>query len=212
MIDWVSHNMTLISLWAGALATLAIFSVLYKENAAYRLVEHIFIGAAAGYYVVVTWKNVLKPQWWDQITAGHWYWIFALVTGGMFYFIYSQRQAWISKLLFGALLGMVAGMAFKGFAGLTIDWIRESFKPVAGVPVSTAANNLIFILVLLSVMAYFFFSFEHRTPARRVPANIGRWVLMFAFGAMFGSTVMARMSLLIGRVYFLLHDWMHLAR
>jgi uracil permease len=30
--------------------------------------------------------------------------------------------------------------------------------------------------------------------------------------AMFGATVMARMSLLIGRIYFLLHDWLHLAK
>jgi len=30
---------------------------------------------------------------------------------------------------------------------------------------------------------------------------------MFAFGAMFGSTVMARMSLFIGRLDFLLTDW-----
>jgi hypothetical protein len=35
---------------------------------------------------------------------------------------------------------------------------------------------------------------------------------MFAFGAIFGSTIMARMSLLIGRVYFLLHDWLNIAQ
>jgi hypothetical protein len=31
---------------------------------------------------------------------------------------------------------------------------------------------------------------------------------MFAFGAIFGSTIMTRMALLIDRVYFLLHDWL----
>jgi hypothetical protein len=33
-------------------------------------------------------------------------------------------------------------------------------------------------------------------------------MLMLGFGAMFGATVMARMSLLIGRMWFLLHDWL----
>ena len=31
---------------------------------------------------------------------------------------------------------------------------------------------------------------------------------MIAFGASFGYTVMARVSLLIGRIQFLLHDWL----
>jgi len=41
-------------------------------------------------------------------------------------------------------------------------------------------------------------------------ARIGRMFLMIAFGASFGYTVMARISLLIGRFYFLLGDWLRL--
>ncbi len=205
--------MTIIGIWLAALGTLAIYSILYKENPAYRMAEHIFIGASAGYGAYITWVQVLKPMWWDKITSGQWYWIFALIGGSMFYFIYSQRHGWISRLIFGALLGLIAGNAFKGFAGVNIDRIYASFKPVYGhgMSVSQSLNNVLFILVLLTVMAYFFFSFEHKGTIRRVPSSIGRWVLMFAFGAMFGATVMARMSLLIGRIYFLLHDWLHIA-
>jgi hypothetical protein len=35
---------------------------------------------------------------------------------------------------------------------------------------------------------------------------------MLGFGASFGYTVMARLSLLIGRVQFLLTDWIHLIK
>jgi hypothetical protein len=35
---------------------------------------------------------------------------------------------------------------------------------------------------------------------------------MITFGAAFGYTVMGRMSLLIGRLDFLLADWLHLIR
>jgi hypothetical protein len=38
-------------------------------------------------------------------------------------------------------------------------------------------------------------------------SKFGRYTLMVAFGALFGSTIMARMSLLIGRMYFLIHDF-----
>ena len=203
-----------IGIWIAAIGTLAIYSVLYKENPAYRLAEHIFIGAAAGYGIYVTWVELLKPSWWDRIVQGEWYWIFALLAGSMFYFIYSKKYVWISRIIFGALLGLISGLAFKGFAGINIDRIHASFKPVYGhgMAIGQIANNVLFLIILMAVMSYFFFSFEHRTPARRIPASMGRWFLMFAFGAMFGSTVMARMSLLIGRMYFLLHDWLHVAR
>jgi hypothetical protein len=36
--------------------------------------------------------------------------------------------------------------------------------------------------------------------------------VMVAFGANFGYTVMARISLLIGRFYFLFHDWLPVIR
>lgn len=216
MFNWLpnSHITVTVGIWLAAIGTLAIYSMLYKENPAYRLAEHVFIGAAAGYGVYMTWAQILKPLWWDRITSGQWYWVFALVAGSMFYFIYSQRHVWISRIIFGALLGLIAGSAFKGFAGVNIDRIYASFKPVIGngLSLGQALNNLLFIVILLTVMAYFFFSFEHKNRITSAPSKIGRWVLMFAFGAMFGSTVMARMSLLIGRVYFLLSDWLHIIR
>lgn len=198
----------------AAIGTLAIYSILYKENPAYRLAEHIFIGAATGYGVYITWAQILKPLWWDRITSGQWYWVFALVGGSMFYFIYSRRYVWISRLIFGALLGLISGTVFKGFAGTNIDRIYASFKPLygPGMNVGQFLNNILFVVILLTVMAYFFFSFEHKNAVTRAPATLGRWFLMFAFGAMFGSTVMARMSLLIGRVYFLLGGWLHIVR
>lgn len=216
MFNWLSDsNITnTVGIWLAAIGTLAIYSLLYKENPAYRLAEHVFIGAAAGYGVYLTWAQILKPLWWDRITSGQWYWVFALVAGSMFYFIYSQRHVWISRIIFGALLGLLAGSAFKGFAGINIDRIYASFKPVygAGMGVGEILNNILFVVILFTVMAYFFFSFEHKNKITSAPAKTGRWVLMFAFGAMFGSTVMARMSLLIGRVYFLLGDWLHIIR
>ncbi len=36
--------------------------------------------------------------------------------------------------------------------------------------------------------------------------TIGRYLMLIAFGAAFGNTVMTRMNLLIGRLIFLLRD------
>ena len=71
-------------------------------------------------------------------------------------------------------------------------------------------NNALFLAIVVSVLVYFLFAFEQRNRAVRGTAQFGRWVLMFSFGAIFGSTIMTRMALLIDRMYFLFHDWLRL--
>ncbi|HKR80462.1 MAG TPA: hypothetical protein VJR69_12225 [Nitrospira sp.] len=60
-------------------------------------------------------------------------------------------------------------------------------------------NSFIVLLGVGCVLFYFFFSIEHSGPGK-VVARTGIYFLMIAFGAAFGYTVMARMSLLIGRL------------
>lgn len=65
------------------------------------------------------------------------------------------------------------------------------------------------LIGVCAVLVYFFFSVEHAGTIGAV-ARVGIWFLMVAFGASFGFTIMARISLLIGRMQFLLGDWLHL--
>lgn len=207
----VSENQMALQLWVGAICTFAILSLLYKENPYYRLFEHIFIGLAMGQTIFITWAEVLKPAWWDRMVgAGQWWWALTVPAGAMFYFIYSKKHVWISRIIFGFFMGLAAGLAFQAFANVYIPMIRGSFKPIIpapGIGLGLAISNLVFVVILITVMAYFFFSVDHKAPAMRKTASLGRWFLMFAFGALFGSTVMARMSLFIGRMDFILTDW-----
>ena len=58
------------------------------------------------------------------------------------------------------------------------------------------------------MLIYFFFSKEQDAVTRRV-ARLGIWFLMISFGAAFGFTVMGRVALLIGRLNFLILDWIY---
>ena len=49
-------------------------------------------------------------------------------------------------------------------------------------------------------------SFRENQVLKYIP-EVGKIVMMFAFGASFGNATMGRLSLLIGRVSFLLKDW-----
>ena len=68
-------------------------------------------------------------------------------------------------------------------------------------------NNTIFVVILLLVLNYFFFTFGKEGSIQSRTATWGRPLLMVCFGAFFGSTVMARLALLVERVQFIVRDW-----
>lgn len=90
---------------------------------------------------------------------------------------------------------------------LYVDWMG---KP-ALIEFGTFFGKLVVLLGTIAALIYFFFSKEHR-GAFGTAAKLGTWILMITFGASFGYTVMSRMSLLIGRVDFLLTDWLKLIK
>jgi hypothetical protein len=211
----------LIVVWFGALCTLGIYSILNRENKVFRFFEHLYIGLATGYTIYITWNDALKPRWWEPMAQkGQWWWAFALPAGLLFYMVYSKKHAWMSRLIFGIFFGAAAGQTFQGLAADLFPLVRSAVNvplvnpPEAHAPgaygfspVSAVLNNALFIIILVSVMTYFFFSFEQKSRAVQGVSRFGRYILMFAFGSIFGSTIMARLSLLIGRLYFLIHDW-----
>jgi hypothetical protein len=56
-------------------------------------------------------------------------------------------------------------------------------------------------------LAYFFFSARHEGVLGGF-SKVGIWVLMIGFGASFSYTILSRVYLLIGRLVFLLRDWL----
>lgn len=218
-----------LTIFIGGIATLAVFSFLIRENPFYRFFEHLYIGIAAGLGIVVGTKNFLWPKilmpmlgldiviFPDGTTSKPYdprllLFIFPMAFGLLYYFIYSKRHGWIVKLPIGFALGASAGLAFKGFFNEMMPQIFGSFKPLIvldGTSIDWAGSlsNIFFIFTLLSVMYYFFFSFKPRFVVLEKFSLSGRWLLMICFGAFFGSTVMARLALLVERLQFLLNDW-----
>jgi hypothetical protein len=70
---------------------------------------------------------------------------------------------------------------------------------------------VVILIGVISTLIYFFFSRE-RKGIIKPTASLGVIFIMLGFGASFGYTVMARISLLIGRLQFLLGDWLGIIR
>ena len=222
-----------IGLTLGALLTLGVFSFLYRENKISRICEHIFLGVSGALAIVVVWEQVLLLKWWQPmykgfaglgshrtlasvglIVAG----LLAIMLGACWYFIFSRKYMWLARLVMGVVIGATAGLSFKLTFEAQMPQITESVKRSlyavkpdgAGIQrfdPSSTINNIVFVAILLSVMVYFFFSFEQKSTAVRGVSRFGRWCLMITFGTYFGNTVMARMSLFIERFQFLTEKW-----
>jgi len=65
---------------------------------------------------------------------------------------------------------------------------------------------LVILVGVITVLFYFFYSIEHKKILKGV-AKTGIIFQMLFFGAAFGYTVMGRVSLAIGRMRFLIIDW-----
>jgi hypothetical protein len=216
------HVSTDIGVWIAALLTLGIFSFLYKDNPVYKFCEHLFVGVSAGYWVVLTYFSVVRPNLLDPLWQGFhqsppgastWFLLIPLVLGVMLFSRFFPRGDWLSRWPIALILGVYPALRITGFAqGDFVEQLHGTILPFWGTPTFwDAVNNVILVVGLLTTLVFFFFSKEH-TGAFGATAKVGVYFLMVSFGASYGYTVMARISLLIGRVMFLLQNWLGLVR
>lgn len=227
-----------LKLTMGVLATVGLYSILYRENKFYRFWEHVFLGLAAGWAMVALWTETLYENWWLKITGrlgeggapdqpGYWLWILLLPLGLMGYFVVSKKHSWVSRIPIGIIIGLWSGQQIEVWWRRYGPQMLNSMKPVIPttwermtvpgtlpegaidhVYPTEALSNLVFVCTLIAVMSYFIFSVDFRHSMTRRLATSGRYLLMIGFGAIFGSTVMMRFTLLIDRMYFVWIEWL----
>lgn len=200
--------------WIAAILTLAVFSFLYRENPFYRFAEHLFVGVSNGYAITFYWHRILVPYLFTPLSRGEKLWLIPIAIVGAFYFArFIPRVSWLVRFPIAIALGYSAGASIPR----SIDAnILEQIKATI-VTRATFANwqqGLWAVIILIGVVctiSYFFFSSERKGILK--PASyLGIVFIMVGFGASFGYTVMARISLFIGRLQFLLGDWLGIVR
>ena len=80
-------------------------------------------------------------------------------------------------------------------------------------------NNLLLVFGTVGAFLSFRFVISTERPALRALdtlargwGRVGRWFILIAFGAIFADTAVSRISILIGRMYYLLHDWLQVVK
>jgi hypothetical protein len=220
IIMGLSLNTYVLGLWLQAALTFAILSFLIGDNPVYKFAEHLFVGISAGYGVVIVWKQAALPLLIFKLlpqlgptpgeAANYWVLIPGLL-GLLMLARFIPRYDWLSRYPIAFTVGLFSGASIPAAVQTQLlEQAQATMKPVlglGGIHWGLALSSLIVLLGVICTLTYFYFSKPHEGTLG-VTSKIGIWFLMVAFGAGFGNTVMARLSLLIGRVEFLLYEWM----
>ena len=213
-------------LWIGSLLTLMIFSFLYKDNPFYKFAEHLFVGVSAAYWMVIGIWSTLMPNLvariWPNALQGivnmpadakpQYHYLIPAVFGILMLTRLVPRISWLSRWAMAFVIGFAAGTNFTRY--LQSDFVGQIYNSMipfivkvnGGVSVGATISGIVLLVGTISALCYFFFSKEH-TGAFGAVSRMGIWFLMVTFGAAFGYTVMARISLLTGRIQYL-GEWL----
>lgn len=214
--------------WVAAILTLFVFSFLYRDNPFFCFAEHLLLGLAAGFSCTVYFKNVFLPElivpFYKNAIAPLWengidslsgnglgnefhlfgavllcfFWGCKFVRGGENLFRLALAF-WVAVSLGLTIPAYIEAKVLAQIAGTLRISLDGSWVEVLG--------NVILMLGTVSVLTYFFF-YKRETPFTAGVSKVGVVVLMVSFGASFSYVILSRVYLLIGRLMFLLRDWL----
>lgn len=204
--------------------TLCVFSYLLGDNVLYRLAEHIFVGVAVGYAVVVAFHAVLAAKLLIPLSKALGegdsnqvlFLAIPLVLGLLLLTKPFKSISWLGSLSVAFLLGVGAALAIAGAllgtllpqVDATADLANyvEDYGPGLGL-----FSGIVALVGTIGVLLHFYFSAGQegrlaglRAGLVRLWGGLGRWFILVAFGAILATTFVSRLSLLAGRVQFLL--------
>jgi hypothetical protein len=203
----------------GGIFTLLVFSYLLGDTPLFRFAQAVFVGVTIGYATTVAVHLVLLPYLFYPLADDLQGYVLILIwplLGGILLLL-KLRPSWGAfgnipiGFLFGVGSALAIGGALSGALWPQLGATLVSFSPRQNA--DTFVNNLILFVGTIGALLSFRFVTGGDRPAVRVLdalarrwGYVGRWFILIAFGAIFASTAVSRISILVSRVYYLLHD------
>lgn len=211
-------NLGALDVWIAFTLTLMVFSYIFGDNPLFRLAEHLFVGVAAGYIVVLVYHTILAPRLLlplAQAPAEHLHLLVPLLLGLLLLAKGRRTTSWMGNmamaLLFGVGTALALGGALLGTLGTQVRATWVSLNPADYSGTMAWVNAVLIVAGTIGVLLYFYFTGSTGRGVGRLFAGIraawgrlGYWFILIAFGALFAGTMIARFSLLVDRVRFLL--------
>lgn len=182
----------------AAVLAIMIYTILYRENPAFRLGEHILVGATVGNAVVQAVfqiQNVALTKFQKGMETGDVtgiLYIIAIILGILLYFQFSSKYRYISKISIALMLAVGLSLSIRGLISVNVvGQIIGAMQPLNSV------QNIVYLIGVVCVLLYFVYEKKVSNISGPLP-KIGRYVLMMTMGAYFANVLMGRVSLVIG--------------
>lgn len=208
----------------AAVLTLFVFSYLLGDNVLYRLAEHLFVGVAVGYAVVVAFHSVLASKLFTPLVAalgeGNWQQVtllaIPLALGLLLLTKPFKSITWLGNISMAFLIGVGAALAIGGALLGTLLPQADATADVAHYSTRYGdslglISGIVVLIGTIGVLVHFHFAAGQEGPVARLRnglvriwGGLGRWFILIAFSAILAVTFTSRLSLLIARIEFLL--------
>lgn len=209
MIDW-----NVLGAWLSAAMVVWIYSFAYRDNLFYKLAEHMFVGAAAGYSIALALDSLNRVMIKPAITtpgtfwASSWHYVVPVILGVLMFAKYSRKYYWLARYAVAVNIAVGTGLALRTvpIANITRQ-ITATIVPLWGSDPVTVLNNWLLVLITIGALTYFLFTIFPRRAEGARPSPlyyvyralyyIGIYGMMVGFGALFANTIMTRVGFLI---------------
>lgn len=196
----------LIGVGVGVFITLMVLSFLYKENPFFRLAEYSFIGLAAGYALAASLRLFVNQALNPIFIDGDLTFVVPLILGSLFYAQFTKKYSSLYRLPLSLAIGYGLGVTIWSiFATFFVKQVAATIIPLYTGNLLTTFDNIVLVAGTILSLSYFILHREQKGVWGGF-TKIGKYLILATLGAVFGSTVLGRMAIIIQRVQFLVGD------
>lgn len=183
--------------------TLFIVSLAYGDNPLYEFGAYLLIGSSAG-WTTVQIISFLQKAAWSPAISGRPHYFLAIILGIALFARFVPQYRWIYRYPMAVVIGTGTGLAINGAIGAQIvKQMTANFMNLTTGDSMTIFSNLLIVVGSFTALSYFLFTENLKRGPMEGVGKVGRYFIMGALGATFGSVMTFRINALIGRIDFL---------
>lgn len=203
-------------MWIAAGITIAVLSIYFRETIFSRFVEYTLVGGYAGHYAVSALFALAKFA--GEIPKGRITYLIPFILSITFFsrWILPEKYRWVDRYGSATLIAIGIGLSLRASVDTQIaKQLVSTFQPFTTPDPLTNFNVLLTIFIVFTTLSYFVYTAgylgkfgEKGLAFTSKTGKLGRYFIFISLGAAFANVWTSRVSLLLGRIYFLLHDWL----
>ena len=181
--------------------TVAAWSILYRENSIYRIVEHITLGVLFGYRFSISVQTLWDKTLYPMVNEGSIPLLLVTLISLLIFLRLIPKQVpnilWVSRIPLALLSGIAMAIGIRG--ALYAQILKQTVVGSWFAGGWTGFNNIVISVFAITTMVYFIYSRQHR-GIQGVLSRVGRIGLMFLFGTSLGTQLMGNTGFSVGQM------------